>query len=348
MEDNKSTKNFIRNLYKLISDLERYYPNNNTKKYLQVFDKLDINKILLKIYNSLKKVKEEITKNDTKIFNEPFVLLPNLDLSNIWKNLTNKQQKKVWAYLNVLLLSCDILLSTDEDEEKEQKQEKNLYEGIGVSNELIGVNDLTNPAYLDKTNEKNETNETFNPLNMLPGGVNSMASMLGVDNLIDVSAIKDALNKMSDEDIEQATDEMNKLICNDDAGTSNLMKDILKNIKTELTSNKNLNSMEDLLNTVTNISSKFNPESFKSIDPNKLMKNALNMMNVKDEKGESLFDKKSMDNINSLMNNLVNNKDNPEKYKEQCEEALKNLNLDETMKNLNLDETMKNMFNNFK
>jgi len=61
-------KNFVGNLFKFISALNRYHPHEGAKKFLEVFDKLDMGKVLLRYLNEMRQYEDQLKNRDEVIF----------------------------------------------------------------------------------------------------------------------------------------------------------------------------------------------------------------------------------------------------------------------------------------
>jgi len=362
-----STKQFISNLYKMIYDLDRYHSTNKTKEILSIYHKLNISKVFVRCYTCLQNYKSDIKNNNEKIFEKDIEILPGINLSEFWQYLKIQQKKKIWVYLNVLMLSCDIILSEDktnnskvknnDTKESESTETSNInfnpYVGVGNNKSDYSMDDMmAGPEVLKLSDDKESKS-------IIPNNLTSAltTSMLG-NNMLNIGKIKDELKNMKQEDIDAATDSIKKLLGDGiDDQTSELLKDILQNITQELQNDKNnsVNSVNDLMKFADNIAKKIGPKMEKSgIDTRKILESTKKISSqFKNEKGESMFgDKNPFDMLDKLMGPLMSNENNKseiseDKYIETCNDALKNLGINNDVRSFdpNMLTNMFNMFN---
>lgn len=114
---------FVKNLHKFLSDLNRYVPTKETQEFLTVFDKIDMGKVMLRYLKLMNENENRLKSRDETIFNDSFVILPGMDLSNIWKQLNPKQKDKIFTYLQILYIQAELILNNKEIEAIPEKTE---------------------------------------------------------------------------------------------------------------------------------------------------------------------------------------------------------------------------------
>lgn len=241
---------FVTTLHKFVSDLDRYSPNDDCKKLLKNFKKLDMNKILLRYVSIMKKYELKLENQDESIFldiENPCYPLPGLNLNSLWPTLASGQKKKIFTYLKMQLLLSNMIIQSEKSQQdtvaqtnietpasaldetttdtpQEKKLEFNPYEGIGGSADGgYSVEEMfTNMDCL----QKEETSSGF--------GLGSIGKMLGVDNMINMDELTNQLNSMTEKDIDETTESIQKALGNNDPKTAGLLSDMLNSLKAEL------------------------------------------------------------------------------------------------------------------
>ena len=116
----KHYENFLTTLYRFIHDLDRYHQTSGTKQILEIYNKLDMAKVIFRVYTLLHKNSQFITNKDETLFQNEFELLPNLNLSEIWPTLVTGRKQKAWTYLSILQIESDILVNNSNDSQKQE------------------------------------------------------------------------------------------------------------------------------------------------------------------------------------------------------------------------------------
>ena len=228
----------------------------STKKILNIYEKLDTTKVMKRFYETANKYKNYIISKDVMLFNEEFLIMPNVNMKDVWDKLDQTHKERFWVYLKILLA-----MTEQQNTVKEQfNPQFNPYEGIkggklGVSN--MPKNQLK-PAEL--TTEK-------------------IMEMAGLDKLLDPSQ----LNNVEQKDIDDATLKLKEMLGgNVDEKTSGMFTDILSNIAKELktTDMKKGNIFENLTSIANNVAEKMKPKvDSGDIDLSSLWESTQNMTN---------------------------------------------------------------------
>jgi len=291
---------FITNLYKFVFDINRYTPSNELKEFIDAYDKLDMNLVLLRFYSVIKDYKTLIKNKDEELFTYDLKLIPGFNLKNNWTLFKHKQKIKIWAYLNVLYTLTEMLveynnstLSTSSTNLNAQNNlDFNPYFGVGTNNNF-GVEQIG----LQNFNEDN--GEASN-------GLTSMLSMTGIGKMLNIDELKDQLKNMTKEDIEEATANINNMLGNNmDDNTNNLISSMLTNISQEL-QNDDMDSNDPLggiLKIAEKVATKMKPKMDSGeFDMDKLINSTKNLAGQIGDK--DMFDGNinPFDIVNKMMN----------------------------------------------
>ena len=348
-------KNFLTIFYKFIFDLNRYSPNS-TQKALDIYNDLDMAKVIFRTYHLLKDNLLCIqSKNDT-LFLQQFIILPEVDLAIIWPNLIKGQKDKIWTYLNILYLEADFLMNPELQQPSQLSQpsqpllqlqpsqpsqpseSKELIktestELVVKSNEPEHLN--FNPYIGIGTNDNQEygVNEMFSALPTLDEdkpsgpGLEAIAKAIGLNKMVNMDELTSQLKNMKKEDIENATNSIKGLLGdNIDEKTSALITDMLTNISDEMKNNEmgKGDPIKNILNIAESVASKMKPKiENDNIDMSQLINSTQIFANqCKDSNGKPMFDGKMnpfalLGQIANSMNQNPNSNPNPTQSNEE-------------------------------
>ena len=218
---------------------------------LERFDQLNMALVRNRLSPVLKSNEKSLKNKDNSLFNNNFIILPNIDLKDIWSGLSSGQKKKVWTYLNLLLALVDLFddsvvdSAVDSAEGKEDDIEFNPFVGVGKDGEL-GVNDIIG--------------EDEGPPEV---GIGSMTKMLGLDKILDVENLQSELKNMNEEEIDKATQSIKSMIGPQMGGNAgNLIDNMLKNVTDELKNNdlSKGDPMKNIMKIAESVAAKMKPE----------------------------------------------------------------------------------------
>ncbi|CAH6421750.1 Hypothetical protein KVN_LOCUS436 [uncultured virus] len=367
-------RNFVINLNKFVFDLNRYYPNEGTKKFLEVFDKLDMGKVMIRYINMLREFENELKQRNEIIFSQPLVIFPGINLSQYWQHFNLKQKQKIWTYLQILFVRGEVLLNYKET--SEQTSDKNKI----IKSIITNINENTNPVKqeiensgtdptnlfqlnfnpfvgvgIDKTTaDQYSINEMYSSTKLLENGetsfkpgLGSIASFMGLDKMIDIEQLSEQLRNMKKEEIDDATNNIKKLLGgNIDENTSHIITDMLTNISEELKKDdiSKGNPIDSIIKIAETVADKMKPSIQSGMDISKLWSSTQNLANeCKNEKGESI----NIGGLNpfDLLNKLVNVENNSQ---EQCFANCNNILKEMGVNNIDLSKfNLGNLSNSF-
>lgn len=277
-------KNFFMTLYKFITDLNRYKPTEGTNKVIDVLDKLDVSKVIKRTCLYLKDKMEKINSKDESLFQQEVLILPGVNISEVWNDLIKGQKDKIWLYLKMLYIQAEIIYNIESQSQNNttKNTEQNINEDKATRmeentkalpmqdndkketsfNPYIGVgnNDLNGKKYgIDEmfSNLPEDNGKSSAP------GFETLIDLIGVNKFINLEELMEQLKNMKPEDIESATNNIkNMLGSNIDDKTSNLISDMLNDIQEELIKNDMSGSdpMKKIYNIATVVSEKMKPK----------------------------------------------------------------------------------------
>lgn len=361
--------NFVTTFYKFIGDINRYVPTNGTKKSFEEFHKFDMAKLIFRTFHLLNDNITNINNKNELLFEKPFILLPDVDISSIWPNLIKGQKDKTWTYLNILQIESELLMNhtTQSQSITEQQditlsqtevnddqslamvhidaettsttepvpEEFNPYVGIGCTNNtLYGVNEMFSALPTE------DENQSCGP------GIETIAKMIGLNKLVNFEELSEQLKNMKKEDIDNATNGIKGLLGdNIDEKTSALFKTMLTDISEEMKSTElgKGDPFKNLMNIAETVAGKMKPTIEKdNIDISQLINSTQVFANqCKDKDGKPIFDGKM--NPFSLLSQFVGNSAqgdlNQEQCMAQCNAMLNNMGMNGT----NLESMMSQM-----
>lgn len=335
---NETLSKFITNLRKFLEDLNRYVPNKGTSDILREYEKLSMSKVITKLYKTLRPLEGSLKNRDESIFSHELKLLPGLDLSQLWGQLTEKRQKKVWAYLNLLLVLADMLvkeanpqkgnnwkvgaMSKMEEqvnaptETQSESSEKKV--GDGKTGELdtaekpgLGFNPYVGIG--ESQAENFGTDQLYAGPEKLPGeeeqsggipGLGMLAGAAGLGN-VSLDDLQNELKNMSDADLNDATAGLKDMLgSSTDDRTADLFGSMIESITTELKSHDIANGdpLENMMAVAQNVAQKLQGKMSHD-DMEHLVESTKNMAQKHaDEMGIG----GNLDDPNKLMSDLMN------------------------------------------
>jgi hypothetical protein len=247
---------------------------------------------------------------DESLFNNKLPVIPKVDLSQLWNKLRSGQKKKVWTYLNIILLLSEMIIGGKTDKDKEQSlvnigtpnsESFNPYTGIGTVNESCSIDNI-NKGDIKLPNEKK--NNTSLPI----PNIGSLTNMMGLD----VNALQKQLKNMKPEDLESATDSIkNMLGDNIDDNTSSLISDIIKNVTTEIKDGNiaDGNPIDNIMKIAGTVANRMQDKLKDSnVNVDQLLNSTKNMGNFKDKNGNPIFGGiNPFDIVNKMMKPVMDN-----------------------------------------
>uniref|UniRef100_A0A6C0AC17 Uncharacterized protein n=1 Tax=viral metagenome TaxID=1070528 RepID=A0A6C0AC17_9ZZZZ len=260
----KIEDNFMSTLKILLKEYSNCDNNKDVEKLIKVFTKLDYKKLAKKIFDRVGNEQQRIEGKDETIFCNSFCPLPGVDISKIWKDLTDKKKEKFWVSLNIVVSYAEMVVTYDELENKMKDSGLNFnpFEGIKGGN-------------LDTDGIKDALGE----INVAGSGLERLGKLMGGQNLDNLEQLTDQLKNMTDEDIDKAT----KTIKNMFGEQSNDMEEMLKIISAELKSGKSLGDgdlMTTLNSVAESVAKKMAPKiESGQVNGDKLFQSTQNLMN---------------------------------------------------------------------
>jgi hypothetical protein len=318
----KHYENFLTTLYRFIHDLDRYHQTDGTKQTLEIYNKLDMAKVIFRIYTMLHKNNALLSNKDEILFQNEFKILPNVNVSEIWSTLVTGRKQKVWTYLSILQIESDIIVNssskhktqkvqpeivpviqTDEnqEEEKEEKEEEETADKKDpepfVFNPYVGIGNAIGPDENDYGVE-----EMYASLANMPDedtsvgpGLESLANIIGLDKMIDFDGLSEQLRNMKSEDIDNATNNIKEMLGSGvDENTANMIGSMLTDISDEMKT-KDLgkgSGFKNIMSIAETVAGKMKPKIQNGeLDINKLVNSTKAFANnCVDENGNPLFD----------------------------------------------------------
>lgn len=334
----KHYENFLTTLYKFVTDLDRYQQTPGTKQVLEIYNKLDMAKVIFRVYTLLHQNNKSIASRDESLFQQTFEILPNVNVSEIWPNLVSGRKQKVWTYLSILHIESDILVNSKGEEKKPvepvkietqtDKKEPLVFDPyVG-----IGGNDQSGQEYCVEDMYSSLANMPEDDGNSGPG-LESLANMIGLNKMIDFDGLSEQLRNMKAEDIDNATNNIKEMLGEGiDEGTSDMISSMLGDISTEMKT-KDLgkgNGFKNIMSIAETVAGKMKPKIQNGeLDLNKLV-NSTQMFanNCKDKDGNPMFDADSgpFAMLTKLMANMTgpNGGDN-QQMMDQCNSMLQGM-----------------------
>lgn len=278
--------NFLTTLYKLIFDFNRYCPSDNIQKILDIYKDFDMAKVIFRVYHLLNDNDEKINKHDESLFEKPFYILPDLNISISWDKLKKGQKEKIFIYLKILTIETHILINSSYQDNTKivpyNNLEINPYIGICKNEDEYGINEMFSSLSTLET----EKIDAFN--------IESLINMTGINKLVNIDELSNQLKNMKKDDIESATNNIKELLGNNiDHKTTSLINDMLTNITNEFKCNDmgQGDPLKNIINVAESVAEKMKPVlEDNSFDISQLINSTQIFSNqCKDKNGKSIF-----------------------------------------------------------
>ena len=255
-------KNFIRTLYNFLHDSNRYVPTEAITNILSVFDKLDMTKVIFRTYHLLKDNSDKLKNKDETLFDQSFIIIPGVDVSPYWSKLIKGQKDKLWTYMNILMITSDLLMNVPQlpiiKEKEEMKdivkiEEKKTIIKEKEEKDIVKIEEkkpIIFDPFIGVGNDDNESdggfsvNELYSSVPTLDDdkpdgpGLDTVIKMIGFNNMINMEEIINQLKNMKKEDIDNATNSIMSLLGNQgDEKTTQFISDMLSSVSEEMKNN---------------------------------------------------------------------------------------------------------------
>lgn len=282
---------FVAKLKDFIKELNEKAGCEGTQEFLNLFDNLEMDKVIKKYYLNTKDIKEELDSKDESLFDNDVYILPGINISDKMKKVTPKRRKRFFAYMQLLAMLAESVT-------KEEEQNFNPYEGVGDSSSKSDYDVGKMFSAMDaKIPDQQKSN--------MPGVPNLgvLAQAAGLNQLIDPDELKKQLGSITPDKIKEMKQNMGKImgdLGDGDKQTNKTMSTMLDTIfdeisKTDL-SNSN-NPFDKILGLAENVSKKIE-NKVKPEDFNKLVNSSVKLASkAKDQDGNPLLDQ--MNNFNA-------------------------------------------------
>lgn len=222
---------FMKTLKMFVNELHTNFYTEETKKFLDIFDKINSSKIIKRVYDFLLPLKKDILNKNSNIFKIEQFILPEIDLSKFWNNLDEIKRNNIWIYLQMLSITSSSICNTS-----------NFNPYIGIEGGNITVDSLCKEM---ATNSSMKDNVGIKSL------VNMILQQVGVKNPEEF--VGNFINEIKDikpETVEKTVNELNEHMGIE--GTEN--KEFLRKIITALPNEiKNIDFEKESFNGIIKI-----------------------------------------------------------------------------------------------
>jgi len=281
-------RQFVTTLHKFITDINRYISTPGCQKFLEVFEKLDMDKVIKRYYTLMKPIHDRLKAKDETIFQQPLLIFPGINLSDMWAGFNSGQKTKIWIYLQILFVSSEVLQTGENKNTPAANQQQIVttpsettfdpFVGVGSSDTNFSITDLhSGPDVLPGMEETSS------------GGL--MESILGGE----MSKMTEEFQNMTDDQIEEASTNIKSLLgANVNPALSNIISEMLVGIKDELKNTdktKKGNPLKNMMKVAETVANNMKPKIESSdVDMSQFMESAQNLASsVSGPDGKGIF-----------------------------------------------------------
>lgn len=273
-------------------------------------DEFDKGRIVKKIYKVLTQHLDKLYPDpDISLFsltnenNEKITIIPGLDIGLVAKSLDENELKILWTHVYMLYISSVGMISVNNSHKKEGKvwdvlpkmKQKVAEFGINkdgqIFNPFVGVGSSSGECTVDSM---------FSGIDNIQKpsegqSIEEVLKLTGVDKLVDINQLNEQLKNVKQEDIDEATRNITKLLgAEHDSDISEVCGTLVENIVKDLKENPD-GGIKNMFDVAKSVSQKVG----KTIEKNKMRKTALqlteflkngenNLKNMKDDKGNPI------------------------------------------------------------
>lgn len=299
-------QNMMATFFKMLQDLNRYFPTEKLQYFLDNYEKLDMARVSYKLCKNLSNLQpcENIVKY---LENNDLYLLPEINLSTLYKNLSSAQKTKVELYIKILLTQSEIINSSETKKRDINDIANELgfnpFNGIQPNKNSLDLADIT--KCIEQIEAQSGESSSLDLENVL--------KMFGLDKVINFEDMfKNFDETKINESLSTIKSFMKDTMSNE---TAEMMDDIVSTTLGEL-KNKNIKSTSDLMNVCSTLKDKI--ES-KNHSLEKIMQDTGKMLDKMKENSElnKIPEAKTMlDLCSKLLNNPnTNESDLADAYK---------------------------------
>ena len=281
-------------------------------------EKYDEGRIIKKIYRVLTQYLDKFYPEPTKalftIKNEEgatVTIIPGLDINLVTYMMDDKEMDMFWSHMYMMYISSVSMISTKNEHKKEGKVHEvlpKMRERVLKSGLFSKDGKMFNPFIGLMTTSDGNSSSEYNVETMFdtveeiqkPTGpsMEDVFKLSGVDKLVDINQLNDQLKNVKQEDIQEATKNIAKLLGSEnDADVTEVCNTLVEGIVADLKSNAD-GGIKGMFETAKRVSE----EVGKNIDKNKMKKTVVklsdflkdgesNLKNMKDENGNPIGSK---------------------------------------------------------
>jgi hypothetical protein len=247
---------FIDNLKKFITELDSKTKCNGTKKFLEYFDELDMDMVINRYYGKTKNIKTKIDNKDMSIFNEDFYIFPEINLSQIVKQVSEKRVDRFFTYMNLLTVLA----------EKTINEEFNPFVGVGSKNDF-SVNNIKQSMDAELPDQKQKT--------AIPGipDLGMLAQATGLTNMLNPEELSKQFAEITPDKIAEMKSNISGIMgtMSGDTGTNKSFSTMMDAIFDEI-QNVNFKDSKNPFDQILNLAQKVSTKIEDKIDPNDFSK----------------------------------------------------------------------------
>lgn len=138
---------FSSTMKQCLTDLYTFTQIESVKKLLDIYDRLDVSKIMFKYLETMENNDRELKNKDEILFSQPIVFFPGIDMSIVWLSLTVEQKNTTWTYLNLLYSTGRVIVS-----------ENSQIDDLSMPSSLSDIDSFSYDKHTTKTKQKGNNN----------------------------------------------------------------------------------------------------------------------------------------------------------------------------------------------
>lgn len=305
----KYNNDFYFNLKQCLTEMYEFTNVDSIKKLLDIYDKLDLSKIMNKYLETMDNYDRELKSKNEIMFEKPIAFFPGIDMNVIWSLLNSEQKEIIWNYLQLLYSAGKVILQTTP-----------LYDNDAILENLLSEFDFTkNKSAVSKNNEITNHNSINNEVHNI---INKISKLEDLD--LSQKKKKSKKNKTND-DIDNdfdpyagvgnpssnfgINDILNNMNCQKEEENNGLLGMMTNMMANNTNSDEMLSSVMKMLNIDDALKNMENVSDDKIEEGSDMVKNVINAQLGNSETG-SFINEIVGDITDEFKHNMKNNKIN--------------------------------------
>jgi hypothetical protein len=254
----------------------------------------DQGRIIKKIYKTLTNNLNKLDPNPSTVDPEPSIdlfllknengetvtIIPGLDIGLIISSFTDDEKNILWNHIYMMYISSITMISANNNHTDNRihiilprLKDRIVKSGLTIGKDRNAFNPFIGLSKMEESGDYDVTKMYTNVGDLAPGSemggmsMEDIFKLTGVDKMIDIDQLNDQLKNCKQEDINDATDNITKLL---GAEHDSDVKDVCHTLVSEIVSDLKINGLTSMFDTAKSVTDRVG----KTLDQSKMKKTA--------------------------------------------------------------------------